>query len=75
MSRGASARDRKMLLILCGVMLVMIVGVSMLAPQSAENDPRPTIDQQWTEGSEGGLSDAWSAGDEDFAVGTARWRS
>jgi hypothetical protein len=43
MSREASAKDRKMLLILCGVMLVMIVGVSMLAPQSAENDPRPTI--------------------------------
>jgi len=43
MSREASAKDRKMLLILCGVMLVMIVGVSILAPQSAENDPRPTI--------------------------------
>ena len=43
MSRAASAKDRRMLLILCGVMLVMIVGVSMLAPQSAENDPRPTI--------------------------------
>ena len=43
MSREASAKDRKMLLILCGAMLVMIVGVSMLAPQSAENDPRPTI--------------------------------
>lgn len=43
MSREASAKDRRMLLILCGVMLVMIVGVSMLAPQSAENDPRPTI--------------------------------
>jgi hypothetical protein len=43
MSREASAKDRKMLLILCGVMLLMIVGVSMLAPQSAENDPRPTI--------------------------------
>jgi hypothetical protein len=39
----ASARDRKLLLILCGVMLVLIVGVSFVAPQSAENDPRPTI--------------------------------
>jgi hypothetical protein len=41
-SRGAGASDRRMLLILCGVMVVMIVGVSILAPQSAENDPRPT---------------------------------
>jgi hypothetical protein len=31
-----------MLLMLCGVMAAMIVGVSILAPQSEENDPRPT---------------------------------
>ena len=43
MRTEASARDRKLLLILCGVMLVLIVGVSFVAPQSAENDPRPTI--------------------------------
>ena len=39
----ASKRDRRLLLILCGVMLMLIVVVSFLAPQSTENDPRPTI--------------------------------
>ncbi len=42
MSRGASASDRRMLLTLCVVMAVMIVGVSILAPQSEEDNPRPT---------------------------------
>jgi hypothetical protein len=42
LSRGAGVSDRKLMLILCGVMLVLIVGVSMLAPQSAEDDPNPT---------------------------------
>lgn len=35
--------DRKLLLILCGVMLALIVIVSVFAPQAAEDDPRPTI--------------------------------
>ena len=42
MSRIASLSDRKRLLILCGALLVLIVGVSIVAPQSEENDPRPT---------------------------------
>ena len=42
MSRSTSVSDRKRLLILCGALLVLIVGVSIVAPQSAENDPRPT---------------------------------
>ena len=42
MIRGASVSDRKLLLMLCGLLLVLIVGVSIVAPQSAENDPRPT---------------------------------
>jgi hypothetical protein len=42
LSQGAGASDRKLLLILCGVMVALIVGVSLLAPQNAENDPRPT---------------------------------
>ena len=42
MSRGVGASDRRMLLTLCVVMAVMIVGVSILAPQSEENNPRPT---------------------------------
>ena len=42
MSRGASLSDRKLLLMLCGALLVLIVGVSIVAPQSEENDPRPT---------------------------------
>lgn len=42
MSRGASAYDRRMLLTLCLVMVVMIIGVSILAPQSEEDNPRPT---------------------------------
>jgi hypothetical protein len=39
----ASSRDRKLLLILCGAMLVLILIISFVSPQSAENDPRPTI--------------------------------
>ena len=42
MSRGASANDRRMLLTLCAVMAVMILVVSVLAPQSEEDNPRPT---------------------------------
>jgi len=42
LSRIASLSDRKRLLILCGALLVLIVGVSIVAPQSEENDPRPT---------------------------------
>jgi hypothetical protein len=42
-SRGARASDRRMLLILCAVMVAMVVVVSIIAPQSAENDPRPTV--------------------------------
>lgn len=42
MNGRASLSDRKWLLILCGALLVLIVGVSIVAPQSAENDPRPT---------------------------------
>jgi hypothetical protein len=41
-SAGAGASDRRLLLILCSVMAALIVGVSLLAPESAENDPRPT---------------------------------
>ena len=43
MSLRAGVRDRNLLLILCGVMLVVILGASLLAPQTAENDPRPII--------------------------------
>ena len=34
--------DRRVVLLLCGVMLAVAVGVSLLEPQSAEDDPRPT---------------------------------
>ena len=34
--------DRKLLLILCGVLVALIAGVSLLAPQRADDDPRPT---------------------------------
>ncbi|MGA7158806.1 MAG: DUF4350 domain-containing protein [Acidobacteriaceae bacterium] len=44
MSAGAGAGDRKRLLILCVVMTVMIGVVSVIAPQGAWNDPRPTVD-------------------------------
>ncbi len=43
MSWTTSASDRKLLLMLCGALLLLIAGVSIFAPQSAENDPRPTI--------------------------------
>jgi hypothetical protein len=39
-----------MLLILCGVMVVLIAGVSVLAPQSAEDDPRPTTTNSGPQG-------------------------
>jgi hypothetical protein len=42
LSQGAGASDRKLLLILCGVMVALIVCVSLLAPQGAADDPRPT---------------------------------
>ena len=42
MSWGTSASDRKLLLMLCGALLLLIVAVSILTPDSAENDPRPT---------------------------------
>ncbi len=42
MSWDTSVSDRKLLLVLCGVLLMVIVGVSIVAPESAENDPRPT---------------------------------
>ena len=43
--RGSGERlgDRGRLLILCGVMVVMIVVVCVVAPSTQENDPRPTI--------------------------------
>jgi hypothetical protein len=40
---GTRASDRRMLLILCAAMVAMVVVVSVIAPQSAENDPRPTV--------------------------------
>ena len=40
---GGRLGDRGRLLILCGVMVVMIVVVCVVAPSSQENDPRPTI--------------------------------
>jgi len=39
----AGLGDRGRLLILCGVMVVMIVVVCVVAPSSQENDPQPTI--------------------------------
>jgi hypothetical protein len=41
---GAKAKwsDKKLMLVLCAVMLVLILGISVLAPQSQANDPRPT---------------------------------
>ena len=42
MSLGAGMSDRKLLLILCGVLVALIAGVSLLAPQRADDDPRPT---------------------------------
>lgn len=42
MSKRASISDRRVLLIVCGALLLLIVAVSVLAPQSGENDPRPT---------------------------------
>ncbi len=35
------ASDRKLMLMLCGALLLLIVGVSIFAPKIAENDPRP----------------------------------
>ena len=43
MSTKTSSRDRKLLLILCGAVLVLILIISFVSPQSAENDPRPAI--------------------------------
>jgi hypothetical protein len=43
MTREKGLGDRGRLLILCGVMVVMIVVVCVVAPSSQENDPRPTI--------------------------------
>jgi len=40
---GDRLGDRGRLLVLCGVMVVMIGVVCVLAPSSQENDPRPTI--------------------------------
>ena len=42
MSLGEVRSDRKLLLILTAVMLVLIVGVSILSPTAADKDPRPT---------------------------------
>jgi hypothetical protein len=39
---AAKWSDKKLMLVLCGVMLVLIVGISVLAPQSEANDPKPT---------------------------------
>ena len=43
MKQEAGLGDRGRLLILCGVMVVMIVVVCVVAPSSQENDPQPTI--------------------------------
>ena len=40
--RSETRSDRRMLLILSAVMVVLIVGVSVFAPRDEENDPRPT---------------------------------
>jgi hypothetical protein len=42
MGKGGMSADKRLLLILSAVMLVLIVGVSVLAPQSAADDPQPT---------------------------------
>jgi hypothetical protein len=42
MSLSEVRSDRKLLLILTAVMLVLIVGVSILSPTAADKDPRPT---------------------------------
>lgn len=42
MSLSEGRNDRKLLLILTGIMLVLIVGVSILSPAAADKDPRPT---------------------------------
>jgi hypothetical protein len=38
----ASRADKKLLMVLSGVMVLLIVAVAVLAPRKAEDDPRPT---------------------------------
>jgi hypothetical protein len=42
MNLGEGKSDRKLLLILTGIMVVLIAGVSILSPTAADKDPRPT---------------------------------
>lgn len=42
MNLGEGKSDRKLLLILTGIMIVLIVGVSILSPTAADKDPHPT---------------------------------
>ncbi len=42
MAAGAGNRDRNLLLGLCAAVLLLIVAVSIIAPSTANNDPRPS---------------------------------
>ena len=51
-NKGTSAggSDRRMLLILVAVMVVLIAGISVFAPRDAEDDPRPTTSNSGPKG-------------------------
>ena len=60
--------DRGRLLILCGVMTAMIVGVCAVAPSSQENDPRPTVTNVGPHGAKAAYLTL-----EALGVKTSRW--
>ncbi|MGA8938906.1 MAG: DUF4350 domain-containing protein [Acidobacteriaceae bacterium] len=68
MSRATGAGDRKRLLILCAVMTLMILVVSVIAPQGAENDPRPTTDNIGPKGAKAAYLIL-----QELGVKTSRW--
>jgi hypothetical protein len=57
-----------MLLILCAVMVAMIVAVSVLAPQGAANDPRPTVSNLGPQGAKAAYLTLGALG-----IKTTRW--
>lgn len=68
MSQATSAGDRKRLLILCAVMVVLVIVVSFIAPQSPANDPLPRVDNVGPKGAKAAYMTLQALG-----VKTSRW--
>ncbi len=68
MRKPSNVSDRKLLLIVCAVMLVLIIAVSVFAPEAAVDDPRPTTTNSGPHGAKAAYLTLQSLG-----VTTTQW--